>query len=330
MNSNPANANKYRSRATAYMLRNRQAINNAGTWNTAGGSNDFGAGVDSVANNGVVLAANNAGAAETTTFNNLESFSNNAGGGIYMTDGAVGDKTVFTGGVGIGNYVGNGGGIYIDTFLDDGAVPFSDSDVLVIGGNSTGNSTLFVSATGPGALTTGDGIEVVQVDGTSAGVFTLGNGPLIAGAFSYGLFQNGVTDPTDGDWYLRSTYSPSTPVYETLPQVLQGLNGVPTLQQRVGNRYWNGAPQEVFCKDASKNYRCAVTAEQAATYADGKGAPVIDDQALWVRIEGSHGHYEPDTSTTGASFDQDLWKLQGGIDGLLPSSRHSQSHYYPW
>lgn len=231
-------------------------------------------------------------------------------GTITTQDNAVGDT--FTVG---GNYNGDGGQLLLDTYLgDDG----SASDRLIIEGNSLGSTTVLVfNVNGPGAQTTGDGIQIVQVDGTSDGTFVLGNGPLVAGAYSYNLFQNGVADPTDGDWYLRSSFSPTTPTYEVYPQVLITLNDLPTLQQRVGNRYWNEpAPkEEIFCKDPAQNYRCVVTDDQANYYADGQ--VTIEQNAIWGRIEGAHGHMEPQRSTTETGYDYDLWKLQAGVDAML-------------
>ncbi len=52
---------------------------------------------------------------------------------------------------------------------------------------------------GLSAETISDGIRMVQLNGTSAaGIFDLG-GPAFGGACSYNLFQNGITDLTDGD-----------------------------------------------------------------------------------------------------------------------------------
>lgn len=46
------------------------------------------------------------------------------------------------------------------------------------------------------------------------------------------------------------------------------LIDLPTPRQRVGNRYWIDsaprAPQTAFCKDASQNFRSAVTAGQTS------------------------------------------------------------------
>ncbi|MER8373460.1 autotransporter outer membrane beta-barrel domain-containing protein [Mesorhizobium sp. M1406] len=237
-----------------------------------------------------------------------------------------------------GNYIGNGGTINLDTYLGtDG----SASDILHVIGDTAGTSSIFVTNVGgPGAATLSDGILLVDVDGASNGTFTLSNpaGQVIAGAYGYGLWQNGLAGQ-DGNWYLRSIYidpgtpidptdpnlpplyQPGVPVYEAYPQVLLGLNGLPTLQQRVGNRYWNEpapAPAEsVFCKDAAKDFKCTVTDEQADYYAGAGGRAVIEGNAIWTRIEAAHGHFEPDTSTSRTDYDSDQWRLQAGVDGQL-------------
>ncbi|MDR1828562.1 MAG: autotransporter outer membrane beta-barrel domain-containing protein [Methylobacteriaceae bacterium] len=109
-----------------------------------------------------------------------------------------------------GNYRGDAGHFYINTQLGDDASP---TDLIHIRGDSSGTSYLHVTnAGGEGALTTGDGIPVVLVDGASDGTFILegdyrtvdGYDAIVVGAYGYTLWQNGVTDPEDGDWYLRS------------------------------------------------------------------------------------------------------------------------------
>src|SRR5262249_41723734 len=52
---------------------------------------------------------------------------------------------------------------------------------------------------------TGDGIKLVQVDGTSApGSFALAGGTIEVGAFRYAAYNGGIANPNDQDWYLRS------------------------------------------------------------------------------------------------------------------------------
>ena len=76
---------------------------------------------------------------------------------------------------------------------------------MVDGGAATGATALRITnQAGPGAKTTGDGIQVVQAinGGTTApGAFT--SGGIYAGAYSYMLFRGGVTPGTEQNWYLR-------------------------------------------------------------------------------------------------------------------------------
>jgi len=118
-----------------------------------------------------------------------------------------------------GNYVGQGGTIVLNTFLgaDD-----SLTDKLVVSGSTSGTTGLrIVNAGGLGAQTTGNGIEVVQVDGASNGQFSL-TGTVAAGAYTYGLYQNGVSN-TDGNWYLRSTIRPDVAVDTVVPAAASRL-----------------------------------------------------------------------------------------------------------
>jgi fibronectin-binding autotransporter adhesin len=231
-------------------------------------------------------------------------------GGILAGAGSVGDTANYGGGAiapgsnGIGtltiagNYAGNGGALRIEAELADDASP---TDVLAITGNSivgTAATRIFVTNVGgPGGQTTGDGIKIVDVAGTSdADAFVLG-APAIGGAYAYSLFQNGITDPADGDWYLRSAgIAPTVPVYENYPIVLLGLTELPTLRQRVGDRYWPG--------------------ERDAGLPATAGGARAGSPNLWTRIEGAHSHVEGN-STTGLSYDGNRYLLQVGIDGLL-------------
>jgi outer membrane autotransporter protein len=94
------------------------------------------------------------------------------------------------------NYVGQGGRIAMNTLLGGDGSP---SDRLVInGGTASGSSSLIVTnAGGAGAVTTGNGILLVDaVNGgtTAASAFTLGNagGYVAAGPYAYTLQRSSV------------------------------------------------------------------------------------------------------------------------------------------
>ncbi|RUX00603.1 autotransporter outer membrane beta-barrel domain-containing protein, partial [Mesorhizobium sp. M8A.F.Ca.ET.023.01.1.1] len=244
------------------------------------------------------------------------------GGGALGGNGTVGSTTLQAGGViapgnsiGLltiqGNFVGAGGAVEIEAILDGDA---SSTDKLVITGNTSGTANVKVIGLGGGGAQTVDGIKIIDVGGTSAGTFNLlgdyvfqGDQAVVAGAYAYRMYQNGISTPADGDWYLRSAlinpvdpggptsplYAPSVPVYEAYAGVLQSFNQLGTLQQRAGNRSWTGAAQP-----------------DADDRVEG-GSPI------WGRIEAAHKKFDPGTSTTGTDYDADLWRVQAGLDGQL-------------
>jgi fibronectin-binding autotransporter adhesin len=172
-----------------------------------------------------------------------------------------------------------------------------------------------INVGGIGALTA-QGIQVIEVQGASNGSFNLmgdylyqGQPAVVAGAYAYRLYKNGLSTPDDGNWYLRSEviapadgtppttpvtsplYAPSVPLYEVYAGVLQRFNQLGTLQQRVGS------PD--FDADASS----------ASDDAHGGAA--------WVRVHTDHADFSPETSTAGADYAVTTQKLQVGVNGLL-------------
>lgn len=220
-----------------------------------------------------------------------------------------------------GNYTGSSGSLLqLETVLGNDASP---TDKLVVTGNVAGNTAVKVANLNGSGAQTVNGIRVIEVGGvSSANAFTLrgdyraenGQQAVIAGAYAYTLQHGGSETPADGHWYLVSEfkepgtapepgpgapveeipgspediprYQPGTPLYEQYPQVLASLNTLPTLQQRVGNRFWR-------------------TTEQPAAGKDFEG---------WIRILGSTMSMNPAQSATKSSRDIDLWKLQTGVD----------------
>ncbi|EBH8418286.1 fibronectin-binding autotransporter adhesin ShdA [Salmonella enterica subsp. enterica serovar Nijmegen] len=95
-----------------------------------------------------------------------------------------------------GDYIGNGGSLYLNTVLGDDD---SATDKLVITGDASGTTDLYINGIGSGAQTT-NGIEVVDVGGTSTSdAFVLKN-EVNASLYTYRLYWN----ESDNDWYLAS------------------------------------------------------------------------------------------------------------------------------
>ncbi|WP_232136095.1 autotransporter outer membrane beta-barrel domain-containing protein [Luteimonas fraxinea] len=122
---------------------------------------------------------------------------------IDFTNGAsgAGDRLTI-----VGDYIGAGGSLRLDTVLGDDD---SASDRFVIaGGRASGLTGLdVVNAGGAGAQTRTDGILLVQTingAGTDGDAFAL-NAPVAAGAYEYLLFRGGISAGTADNWYLRNT-----------------------------------------------------------------------------------------------------------------------------
>jgi len=244
---------------------------------------------------------------------------------LSLSDNGVGDRLLIA-----GDYVGDNGLLVLNTQLgaDD-----SPTDKAIISGDTSGQSFLkVVNRNGLGALTTADGIQVIQVGGLSDGLFTLsgdydyqGSPVVVGGAYAYRLYQGGVSDADDGQWYLRSNllppddsppkpsepskpseplYQAGVPVYEAYPSFLQGLNELPTWQRRVGNRFWNNA--DGIGENQGTSVGMLSTAE-----------PMIEGSGVWMRTEGQHTKIKPRSSTSRMDYDYDSFKLQLGYDRLL-------------
>ena len=207
-----------------------------------------------------------------------------------------------------GNYASTGGRLEIETVLGDDS---SQTSRLVVDGATSGTTEVGVVNRGGLGGQTVDGIRIVEVTGASGGSFLLdgdyifqGEQAVVAGAYAYRLYQGSVSDPTDGDWYLRSAlfgtvdptpplYQPGVPIYETYAANLQSLNTLPTLQQRVGNQSW--------------------------TTGAGPGS-----RGIWGRTEGTRTRANAAASTSGSDYDVNAWKTQLGADFLMAETDNSE------
>ena len=97
-----------------------------------------------------------------------------------------------------GDYVGNNGTIHFNTVLGDDR---SATDRMVIGGSTSGNTTVSVTNAGGSGAATLNGIELITVGGKSEGEFTQ-SGRIVAGAYDYRLTRGQGSN--SGNWYLVS------------------------------------------------------------------------------------------------------------------------------
>uniref|UniRef100_UPI00333F33A0 autotransporter outer membrane beta-barrel domain-containing protein n=1 Tax=Castellaniella defragrans TaxID=75697 RepID=UPI00333F33A0 len=219
-----------------------------------------------------------------------------------------------------GDYTGDGGVLAFNT---DFEADDSATDKMVVQGNTSGAATAYVIKAGGGGALTTEGIQLVAVNGISDGTFTLqsehGVDYVVAGAYTYRLYQGNASGSETKGWYLRSELTPKnpnpfpeyhvgSPAYEAYPQVLLSLNHVDTFRQRMDARLW-AHDGDMGAGRGRESIPLSVVS--------GQGGGLAKDYGLWGRIEGARNHIQPRTSTIGADFDLDVAKIQLGVDRQL-------------
>jgi fibronectin-binding autotransporter adhesin len=191
------------------------------------------------------------------------------------------------------NFDSSNGVLSFNSVLNDDA---SKTDILYISGNAAGTGFITVNKQNSIGAETKEGIKIIDVAGASDAKFSLlsnysknGKPAIISGAYAYQLYQGSRTDPGNGNWYLRNTgYGDPVVPYALYPLTLLGLYDLPTLRQRVGNRYW------LLDKDAE--------------------TPKTKEQGAWVRVEHSTTRINPFHATVDNRYSQNITLLQAGVD----------------
>ncbi|QIQ20234.1 autotransporter outer membrane beta-barrel domain-containing protein [Zophobihabitans entericus] len=98
------------------------------------------------------------------------------------------------------DYHGDGAKITLNTVLGDDT---SDSDKLVITGDTSGTTAVKINNIGGTGAQTQNGIEIIEVQGQSDGEFTK-SGRIIAGAYEYDITRGDGVATSSNNWYLTS------------------------------------------------------------------------------------------------------------------------------
>jgi outer membrane autotransporter protein len=249
---------------------------------------------------------------------------------INMDSGASGSVLTVS-----GDYAGQGGTIVMNTALGHDA---SATDRLVVTGNTSGNTLLrIVNTGGPGAPTTGDGIQVVQVFGASNGTFTLA-GRAAAGAYEYKLFQHGLglsaananalnalnaLGGEDGHWYLRSSLRAETALDSAAPGLASrlGLAMLGTYTQRTGD---SGHRFDMQCAQSGGGSGGSGGGGSGGSGGGGSGGGGSEAAApcrAWARAFGETGEFGRTRAGSahakdGPAYRYDYGGMQAGVDLL--------------
>lgn len=128
----------------------------------------------------------------------LTSLTLNAGGTInfqHAEDAAWQTLTISD------DFIGNGGKLVFNTVLFDDA---SETDKLIVEGNTSGHTGVEVNNIGGTGAQTIEGIEIVSVGGNSDGTFEKAS-RIVAGGYDYNVVQKGK------NWFLTSLVEPVDP-----------------------------------------------------------------------------------------------------------------------
>ncbi|SEM81494.1 autotransporter family porin [Luteibacter sp. UNCMF331Sha3.1] len=205
-----------------------------------------------------------------------------------------------------GDYIGSNGLIRMRTYLGDDASP---TDGLHVMGNTSGDGRIEVASLGGHGDYNRDGIRLVQVDGESKAQFVLA-GRAVAGANEYFLHQGSVSQPDDGDWYLRSMVPEPTLDPEQGDESADDPIDEPVAPPDV--------PRAPVLRPETGTYRANQTAV-LEMFQGGPGAgeddePDASQGAGWARFERHHTTFDfrdQITTTTSANeltLGSDLWR----------------------
>jgi|GEM_PF-1473101 len=275
------------------------SFNNSDTWSTAGGTSTLGAGINTLDNqlNANILAATTTGSVNTTV-TGVGTFIHSGDLVLQNTDARIGGLTAYTGDVatftnagGSGEFRSNNGALYIDTDLENSTSDRIAVDNVVVTGGAT---VVYVNAFGPGRATSGDGIEVVDVDGGSANDAFVLAAPIQAGLFDYNLNQ-GQSDTQS--WFLQSSFRDEVVAAGAL-SVLGSRTALATLSN-LNERQRGG---EGFSDDQEAR------------------------KGVWARAYGQGSKFSSDGGTQ-AGFDANTWGAQAGLDLLAKGNENGARKY---
>ncbi|MFS9381072.1 autotransporter outer membrane beta-barrel domain-containing protein [Citrobacter sp. ANG330] len=222
---------------------------------------------------GDAITALTGGAGNLTIQGNLDNFNT-----VNLAGNTVGNTLTVT-----GNYTAHSTLVLNTVLGGDNA----RTDKLIVQGNTSGNTDVYVNNKGGSGMQTDKGIQIIQVDGESDGNFTLAN-RVVTGAYDYKLLQ-GTPTVNDGNWYLRVPLGDSEPV-PVRPEAGAYLAGQAAAIEMFSQSLYDRVGESLFVS--------------------GNGQ---QDQApsAWIRVFGSRTD-----SRSAGQIDQNTWSngMQLGFD----------------
>ncbi|WP_145587100.1 autotransporter outer membrane beta-barrel domain-containing protein [Yersinia kristensenii] len=199
-----------------------------------------------------------------------------------------------------GNYVGNNGLLHFNTALGDDN---SATDSMIVNGNTSGTTNVSVDNAGGLGAQTLNGIELIQVNGLSAGDFVQ-SGRIVAGAYDYSLKRGVGQNATN--WYLSSLSNlpidPEIPIDPENPvgpgeEIKRPEAGSYTANLAAAN---NMFVTRLHDRLGETQYIDALTGEQKVT-------------SMWLRNEGGHNRSRDTSGQLKTQSNRYVMQLGGDI-----------------
>lgn len=306
------------------------ALSGGGAVSVASGATlgGYGSVTGNVMNNGTIAAANAVKTLSGGVNGNFQINGNLTNAGLAQIGGSGVGNTLTV----AGNYTGQNATVGLNTYL--GADGSASDKLIISGGAASGTSTLKVANVGgPGAQTTGNGIQVVQTANggtTAANAFTLSGGTVSAGAFAYYLARGGVAGGADQNWYLRNTITSTesatpaegtpTSIIEAVADAVPGADSMPIYR-----------PEVALYAEAPAVAR-QLGLLQIDTFHDRQGEQGLLTEngslpASWGRVWGgsTNMHQKGDVSP---SYDGTVWGMQVGQDLYADTQSNGHRNHY--
>lgn len=194
-----------------------------------------------------------------------------------------------------GNYTGSNGVLLFNAVLGGDN---SAADKLVVNGDTSGTTRVGVNNLGGSGAATLDGIELIHVQGASAGEFVQ-TGRIAAGAYDYRLARGIGAD--SGNWFLSAAAGASTSAPTPGQPTLRPEAGAYTANLAAANTLFNTGHDDRLGETA---YVDAITGEKKLT-------------SLWMRATGGHGRARDGSGQLGTKSDHYTIVLGGDLAGGL-------------
>ncbi|WP_447906242.1 autotransporter family protein [Stenotrophomonas sepilia] len=227
-------------------------------------------------------------------------------------------------------------------FLFNGALAGDGSTVdrLHVRGDATGDASIRVSNVGGVGAPTRDGIALIQIDGASLADYRLA-GRAVGGSYEYFLHKGSVSDPGDGNWYLRSELGDPCDLDPTAPGCVVDPGPGPGPDPGDGGEEGGGGggdpvrPPPVLRPEAGAylaNQSAALNMFAHRMHDRGPLASPDDGRHAWARVGRStadfsavDGQLSVDGSTSLLQIGSDVWRTGNATLGVMLGSGRADS-----